>query len=235
MSAEHPEQEAYGLGLRPGSPHYRAYVGPPVQYDVIAGLQFGILFQAGLRETHKLLDLGCGSLRAGRLLIPYLRPGNYWGVEPNDWLVREGIARELGEDVIRVKQPTFSTISDFGLSALGERFDFVMAHSIFTHTFRDMALQGLRGVHDCLADGGMLIATFREHPEPTADEGSGWRYPARVMFTWDQFREIGAQAGLALRLLQWPHPRQRWVVAARDDATADQAAARVNTVDGAAR
>jgi hypothetical protein len=137
--------------------------------------------------------------------------------------------------LVRLKRPTFSTISDFGLSALGERFDFVMAQSIFSHTFRDLALQGLTGVRDCLADEGLLFATFNEHAEPTGDEGSGWIYPGRARFTWDQFREIGAQAGLALRLLQWHHPRQRWVVAARDDATAERAAARVKTADGATR
>ena len=91
--------------------------------------------------------------------------------------MREGIARELGEDFVRLKRPTFSTISDFGLSALGERFDFVMAQSIFSHTFRDLALQGLTGVRDCLADEGLLFATFNEHAEPTGDEGSGWIYP----------------------------------------------------------
>ena len=233
MSADNPEQEAYGLGLRRGSRHYRAYVGPAASYDLIGGQQFTLLFQAGLRETHKLLDLGCGSLRGGRLFIPYLRPGHYFGVEPNEWLVQEGIARELGEDIVRVKQPTFSTISDFGLSALGERFDFVLAQSVFSHTFRDLTLQGFTGVSDCLADRGVMFATFFER-DHTAD-GSGWRYPACVPYPWEELVSIGAEAGLVLTRIEWPHPRQTWFVAARDDATAERAAARVNAADGAAR
>ena len=42
-----------------------------------------MLLAAGLRETHRIADLGCGLLRVGRLLIPYLLPGRYYGMEPN--------------------------------------------------------------------------------------------------------------------------------------------------------
>lgn len=63
---------------------YREYVGPETEYDLIGAMQFRLLSTLGLRENHKLLDFGCGSLRAGRLFIPYLNPGNYTGVEPNE-------------------------------------------------------------------------------------------------------------------------------------------------------
>ena len=99
MSTE-KQQELYRLGLGPGAHHYRAYVGPPKDYDRIAALQTGLLFAAGLRETHYLVDIGCGSLRAGRLLISYLRSGRYFGIEPNRWLVEEGVKQENGQDLI---------------------------------------------------------------------------------------------------------------------------------------
>lgn len=52
------EKHLYGLGLKPGDSHHRAYVGPPKDYDLISALAVGLLFAAGLRETHKLLDVG---------------------------------------------------------------------------------------------------------------------------------------------------------------------------------
>ncbi len=116
------EMQLYGLGLKSGDSHHRAYVGPPKDYDLIAALTVGLLFAAGLRETHKLLDMGCGSLRAGRLLIPYLRPGNYFGIEPNRWLVEEGIEKELGRDLIELKRPSFRYVSDFSTDGFGVRF-----------------------------------------------------------------------------------------------------------------
>jgi hypothetical protein len=64
--------------LTPGDMHYTAYVGPPAQYDFMGASQFRLLCTLGLRENHTLLDFGCGSLRAGRLLIPYLLAAARW-------------------------------------------------------------------------------------------------------------------------------------------------------------
>ncbi len=100
-------RESLGVGLKPGDAHYRAYVGPPEDYDLIAAMTFNLLTTLGLRQHHSLLDVGCGSLRIGRLLIPYLNRGKYFGIEPNEWLVEEGIRRELGEGLVQIKDPTF--------------------------------------------------------------------------------------------------------------------------------
>src|SRR2546422_11581232 len=99
--------ESLGAGLKPGDAHYRAYVGPPEDYDLIAAMTFNLLTTLGLRQHHSLLDVGCGSLRIGRLLIPYLNRGKYFGIEPNEWLVDEGISRELGKSLVGIKRPTF--------------------------------------------------------------------------------------------------------------------------------
>ena len=79
--------DALGLELKAGDMQYRAFVGPPEDYDLISAMVFNLLTCLGLRQHHKVLDIGCGSLRCGRLLIPYLNKGNYFGVEPNKWLV----------------------------------------------------------------------------------------------------------------------------------------------------
>src|SRR4029450_11413927 len=97
------DQESLGVGLKPGDAHYRAYVGPPEDYDLIAAMTFNLLSTLGLRQYHAVLDIGCGSLRIGRLLIPYLNAGNYTGIEPNKWLIQAGIRQEVGQDQIRIK------------------------------------------------------------------------------------------------------------------------------------
>src|SRR5215831_2791013 len=100
-------QKSLGVDLKPGDAHDRTYVGPPEDYDLIAAMTFNLLTTLGLRQHHSLLDVGCGSLRIGRLLIPYLNQGNYFGIEPNEWLVQQGIKRELGEALLQIKRPTF--------------------------------------------------------------------------------------------------------------------------------
>ncbi len=132
-------REDLGLGLKPGDPHYRAYVGPPEDYDLIAAMTFNLLTTLGLRQHHSLLDIGCGSLRTGRLLIPYLNRGKYFGIEPNEWLVQEGIRHELGEMLVQIKRPTFffSDLPDT-IAQAKMAFDFAVAQSIFSHCGLDL-------------------------------------------------------------------------------------------------
>ncbi|GAH82205.1 unnamed protein product, partial [marine sediment metagenome] len=86
---------------------YRAAVGPPDKYDIIGALQFRIMVAEGLRDSHTLLDIGCGSLRGGRLFLVYLRPSRYFGIEPQHHLVYDGIQAEIGESIWAVKKPEF--------------------------------------------------------------------------------------------------------------------------------
>src|SRR5204862_2720595 len=115
----------------PGANHYRAFVGAPQTYDVFAHMQFSLMTLLGLREHHTLLDIGCGSLRSGKLFVTYLLADRYFGIEPERWLVEEGIDRELGQELRARKRPRFAHASDFPCESFGEKFDFMLAQSIF--------------------------------------------------------------------------------------------------------
>ncbi len=211
---EMPEASAdeYGLDLTSGDRHYRAWVGFPDEYDTIAALQVSLQLAAGLRETHKLADVGCGSLRAGRMLIPYLRPGNYHGIEPEKWLVEEGLERELGRDVLRVKAPEFRFVSDFSLDSFGKKFDFVIAQSVFSHTHEDLLKLGFGKIAESLAPDGTFLATWAEGSSQRT--GSGWIHKGARRYTWEQMEKALDECGLVARRLPWPHPRQSWFAAA---------------------
>jgi hypothetical protein len=77
-------QSAPGLPI--GSGDYRAFVGPPEKYDVVAATQFN--------------------------------------------LVDEGIEKELGRALIKIKQPVFDHNSEFRLRAFGRQFDYLISSSI---------------------------------------------------------------------------------------------------------
>lgn len=219
INDKHDSDQQHGANLKVGDRDYRAWVGPPRDYDLMASIQVALLLTAGLRETHYLVDVGCGSLRAGRMLIPYLRSGRYFGIEPNRWLVEEGIERELGKDILKTKHPTFSFVDDFSIADFGVQFDFAVAQSVFSHAYPDLVFEGLRGIARALAPGGKLLATFKEGE--TVSEGSGWIYPGTVPYTWEAIQGLIEKSGLVARRLDWMHPRQSWFIAAHPEAESE--------------
>jgi SAM-dependent methyltransferase len=199
---------------RAGDLDYRAYVGPPTRYDLVAASQFALLTHLGLRDHHTLLDVGCGSLRGGRLFIPYLLPERYFGLEPNAWLIDEGLDRELGRSILEVKRPTFRHEDDFRLEGFGVSFDYVLAQSILSHTSPSQTAACLGSVAKVLAPGGVLVATWMPGTDDYA--GTEWVYPECVTYREPTMGAVAEAAGLTFTPLAWPHPNgQRWFVAAR--------------------
>lgn len=207
------------MTMKPGDPHYRAYVGAPDNYDLIAATVFNLLTTLGLRDHHRVLDVGCDSLRNGRLLIPYLQHGGYMGIEPNEWLVQEGAEKELGKDAITLKGARFSYRTDCQELDANEQFDFMLLQSIFSHCGEDLVRHWLKELRPHLAENGAIIATWVAGQENSGEVG--WLYPGLVRFTEDSFQGLVSEAGLMFKPLAWPHPIQRWAMLTRSQAMID--------------
>jgi hypothetical protein len=99
--------------------------------------------------------VGSPAWRIGRLLIPYLNRGKYVGIEPNEWLVKEGIKREIGEAILEIKGPTFLfSDSPAVLSQAKISFDFALAQSIFSHCGLDLISRWLLAISQWLVPSG---------------------------------------------------------------------------------
>lgn len=199
--------------LSAGDHHRRAYVGPPHQYDFMGATQFCLLASLGLREHHTVLDFGCGSLRAGRLLLPYLKPGNYFGIDPNKWLIEAAIG-ELGAEFVDLREPHFNYNSDFEFGVFGVRFDFIVMQSILSHAGSDLLYAALTNARVAMKTSSVLLLTVI-HPEqnpgiPSGVEFKGWRYPGCVSYPSGYFSENVERLGYAAQRLPWFHPRQTW-------------------------
>lgn len=202
--------EGKNTALKAGDKHYRAYVGPPEQYDLISAMVFNLLTTMGLRQTHKVLDIGCGSLRVGRLLIPYLNKNNYTGVEPNKWFIEDGIKKEVGNDLIKMKQPVFSFKNDLSDFNNPLEIDFAVAQSVFSHTGPNLLEKWLHETAFHLKNNGALFATFI--PDVTDCDIKGWIYPGCVKFTPGTLEKMANKAGLNFKIIDWAHPPQTWAI-----------------------
>lgn len=110
---------------------HRKHVGG-LWYQV-GSLQFRWLVNQGVRPNHYVLDIGCGSLRAGVHLVPYLDAGHYMGVDQSADLIERGLSCELGPVLEAIKRPFFHISGEFDFTALPQQPDFAIAQSLFTH------------------------------------------------------------------------------------------------------
>lgn len=193
---------------------YMAYVGPQEQYDFMGATQFRLLCSLGLRQNHRLLDVGCGSLRAGRFFVSYLETGNYHGIEPNKWLIEEAIENQIGRDLFALKKPEFYYNSEFEASAGDKIFDYIVAQSIFSHTGNDLLRKALKNLKKYIKPNGLIVATFVEGK--TDFEGDGWIYPDCVTFRTETVIQVAGEFGFYGIPLPWYHPRQTWYVFSED-------------------
>jgi SAM-dependent methyltransferase len=102
--------------------------GGTVEWDIRGQAQFAFLLDMGIQRHSRVLDIGCGPLRAGVHLIRWLNEGCYTGYDYNKSFV-EAARQEIKVHSLESKKPTVHTITDFDCSGLGQ-FDFILVFSI---------------------------------------------------------------------------------------------------------
>jgi hypothetical protein len=117
----------------------------------IGKLQFDYAVGHGLKPDMRMLEIGCGNLRGGWLFIDYLEPGNYYGVDisPDILLAAQDTVASQG---IAAKLPHLTLVQDLRLHFLPDAsFDFVHAHSVFSHS-------PIEVIDECFAHVGRVMA-----------------------------------------------------------------------------
>jgi SAM-dependent methyltransferase len=200
----------------PEPPPHRVFIGPPEHYELLSARHFMLFFLLGMRERHTFLDFGCGSLRSGRLVMTYLMPGRYCGIEPNRWLIDAAIEQEIGRSMVQIKQPKFAFNSDGVMTSFGMTFDFIHAHSVLTHAPPSLTRTFFNQAATVLSPRGLVVATFLGGTEDY--NGTEWVYPDLITYRMSTLTAWASEAGLHLQPIRWPHRNQTYFVAARSSA-----------------
>jgi SAM-dependent methyltransferase len=134
--------------------------GPARDFERIGRHCLEVLLGEGLTTSSKVLDVGCGALRAGYWLMRLLDPGHYFGIEPNREMLRLGLEQLVEPDVATRADARFAHNDDFDFSGFGESFDFTVARSIWTHASRDQIAAMLASFADTASANGLLLASY---------------------------------------------------------------------------
>lgn len=193
-------------------------------WDELGNLQLAFLSKHGLRPAHRLLDIGCGSLRGGVKLIPYLEPGNYWGMDHHAALLEAGWELELGPLGLQNRQPRhqLAALGDFEFDQLGATFDVAIAQSVFTHFSLNRIRRCLAKLAAVMEPGGHFFATFFEVPPEHHPEDALCHTPGNVVTHSDRdpYHYALEDLRFAVQYLpwqmvyigEWQHPRDQRMV-----------------------
>ncbi len=184
---------------------HREYVGG--RWEEIGKLQFEFLVAHGLRPEHVLLDVACGSLRAGVHLIPFLQPGNYWGLEKEADLIEAGLLRELNPALRVSQRPQFLINAKFDVSTITHPVDVIWIHSLLTHLPLREIQHCFENLKSIASPATVCYATYFE--VATIQRNSSVAHDHETFFyTRDELSQCVAAAGWTCEFMgDWGHPR----------------------------
>ncbi|CUR57063.1 putative SAM-dependent methyltransferases [metagenome] len=194
---------------------HRGFVGG--QWEEMGQLQLDFLISQGLAPNHRFLDVGCGSLRAGRLLVDHLEPGHYYGTDINHDLIATGYDVEL-TDGQRSRLPVSNLrVTDRFDNDFGVPFDMAIAQSVFTHVPLNMMRLCLYRVSKVMKPGGRFYTTFFERGDVPVDyvSSNGHQFTERNAFWYyrNDLRWVARRSPWSFRYIgDWGHPRGQRMV-----------------------
>jgi SAM-dependent methyltransferase len=170
----------------------------------VGRFQFDFLIAHGLRHEHRFLDIGCGNLRLGAHLVPYLDEFGYIGIDISPRIVTAAL------DTIRTfklqsKLPRIFLVADTNYEFFPENyFDVVNAHSVFTHLPAEEIEKVLREAFRVLKPGGWFDFTFGNRTEVSNYLREDFYYPESMML------EISASCGFRPQALaDWHYAQDK--------------------------
>jgi SAM-dependent methyltransferase len=125
-------------------------------YEALGEVEKQLLIQCGLKPGHTLVDVGCGSGRLSKALLPYMAPsGRFLGTD---------VVRELLQYASQGCPPSwqFAQVEDIRIPFADNSADFACFFSVFTHLLHEETYCYLLEARRVVKPGGRIVFSFLE-------------------------------------------------------------------------
>ena len=192
--------------------------------------QLAILMYHGCKPSDTVFELGCGALIAGYPIMQYLDAGNYFGIEPNKWLVEDSLKIPQIKETASQKSPRIAHNTEFDGSEFKTKFDYVIGHSIFSHAAHWQWPLFLKNIDTCVGPGSKILVSLHFTEGNTyGDVGykgteldfNEWGYPGISFFRKETIQDCAEKYGynfkvdlVAPMLINIAHPgaNHSWIL-----------------------
>jgi SAM-dependent methyltransferase len=180
-------------------------VGPAELWKMKRDFQMAFLRAQGLEPRHRLLDIGCGTLRGGIPIIDYLDRGHYFGIEVRPSVLAKGL-KELRDAGLEGKGPTLIA-GDVGAIDIPGGLDFVWAFSVLIHMTDEIAARTVAFAARQLRPDGVFFANVRTDAQRADGRWQGFPVVSRPLAFYEEIcarhglvvHDLGALAGFGHR------------------------------------
>jgi SAM-dependent methyltransferase len=167
----------------------------------IGRFQFDFLVTHGLQSKHRFLDIGCGNLRLGACVIPYLDELGYVGIDISPRIVTAALDT-IRSFKLQNKLPRIFLVSETNYEFFPDNyFDVVNAHSVFSHLPAEEIEKVLREAYRVLKPGGWFDFTFKPGAKISDYLKEDFFFPEQFLL------ELATKCGYQ------PQPLKDWVYA----------------------
>lgn len=149
---------------------YRNYLGGKAEaWQKRGEFQLELLRFMGLDTGDRLLDVGCGPIRAGVHFIRHLDAGGYT-FNPS---FIEAARQVVDEMVLAEREPSISLLEDFDFRRVAGTFDWILCFSVLNHCIEEDRRKFFERVRAVMHDASRLVVTHGSWFDKAFLAGSG--------------------------------------------------------------
>jgi|TARA_B100001093_G_scaffold454446_1_gene463784 SAM-dependent methyltransferase len=184
------------------------------QFDEMGQEHYEYLIENGLQSHHVFLDIGCGAMRTGQHIIPFLNPNNYFGIDRMPELIEFGLNEVLGSEMVFHKGPKFSVNDNFDCSFVDKPVDIIWCQSLMSHLNEHDIKTCLNKSKEKLALGGKIYFTYFQKGSMSREDSKDQQSHSKKDLEYSQnvMNQIVNECGLKTEFNgRIGHPRGQWM------------------------